>query len=63
MSLSDRWRLELDRLKLEGRHRTLQAPTGIDFSSNDYLGYSMRTQRAASVSDRRVDDDQGVFSF
>jgi 8-amino-7-oxononanoate synthase len=42
MSLSDRWRVELDRLKEEGRYRALTPPTGIDFSSNDYLGYSKR---------------------
>lgn len=51
MSLSDRWQLELARLKREGRHRVLHAPAGIDFSSNDYLGYSKRFQQTASVSD------------
>lgn len=40
MNLSDRWRRELDRLRDENRYRTLRAPAGIDFSSNDYLGYS-----------------------
>ena len=49
MSLADRWRVELDRLKDEGRYRTLTPPAGIDFSSNDYLGYSKL--RAGSVSD------------
>jgi 8-amino-7-oxononanoate synthase len=55
MSLSDRWHLELDRLKQEGRYRALQAPAGIDFSSNDYLGYSKRLQPTASASDRATD--------
>jgi 8-amino-7-oxononanoate synthase len=49
MSLTDRWRLELDRLKLEGRHRMLQTPAGIDFSSNDYLGYSKRAWPASEL--------------
>ena len=51
MTLSERWRIELDRLQAEGRYRTLTPPTGIDFSSNDYLGYSKRVLRAGSVSD------------
>jgi 8-amino-7-oxononanoate synthase len=52
MNLIDRWRRELDRLKQDGRHRALQVPAGIDFSSNDYLGYSKRSLPAASASDR-----------
>jgi 8-amino-7-oxononanoate synthase len=51
MSLADRWQVELDRLKEEGRYRALTPPAGIDFSSNDYLGYSNRHLRAGSVSD------------
>ena len=51
MNLSDRWQIELDRLKDEGRFRTLTPPAGIDFSSNDYLGYRQRNLRAGSVSD------------
>lgn len=42
MNLSNRWQLQLDQLKAEGRYRTLTPPAGIDFSSNDYLGYSKR---------------------
>ena len=42
MSLADRWRLEIEHLKAAGRYRVLQALAGIDFSSNDYLGYSKR---------------------
>jgi 8-amino-7-oxononanoate synthase len=49
MSLTDRWRLELDRLRLEGRHRSLQTPAGLDFSSNDYLGYSQRIWPASEL--------------
>jgi 8-amino-7-oxononanoate synthase len=52
MNLSNRWHLQLEQLKAEGRYRTLTPPAGIDFSSNDYLGYSKRFQRAASVSER-----------
>jgi 8-amino-7-oxononanoate synthase len=51
MSLIERWRLELERLKAAGRVRMLTPPTGIDFSSNDYLAYSKLPLRAASVSD------------
>jgi 8-amino-7-oxononanoate synthase len=50
MSLFDRWRLELDRLQQDGRRRALQAPAGIDFSSNDYLGYSKRTWPACDLA-------------
>jgi 8-amino-7-oxononanoate synthase len=39
MSLQSRWRSELERLRGEGRYRELTPPAGIDFSSNDYLGY------------------------
>jgi 8-amino-7-oxononanoate synthase len=49
MSLRDRWHLELERLKEQGRYRTLTPPTGIDFSSNDYLGYSKRAWRTADL--------------
>ncbi len=43
MSLFDRWRVTLDRLRAEGRFRTLTPPIGLDFSSNDYLGYGKLT--------------------
>lgn len=51
MSLPDRWQIELDHLRAEGRYRTLKPPAGMDFSSNDYLGYA---GRAGSVSDRSL---------
>jgi 8-amino-7-oxononanoate synthase len=47
MSLERRWQGELDRLRAESRYRTLSPPTGIDFSSNDYLGYGKRPDLAA----------------
>ena len=50
MSLSDRWRVELERLKEDGRHRALTPPSGIDFSSNDYLGYSRRAWPGRNLS-------------
>ena len=40
MSLSDRWNSILETLQAQGRYRALKAPTGIDFCSNDYLGYA-----------------------
>jgi 8-amino-7-oxononanoate synthase len=39
MTLEERWQAQLDALRQEGRYRTLSKPRGIDFSSNDYLGY------------------------
>ena len=39
MSLSQRWSAALRELRALGRHRTLTAPAGVDFTSNDYLGY------------------------
>jgi len=39
MSLFERWRNTLDRLRALGQYRHLAVPQGVDFSSNDYLGY------------------------
>jgi 8-amino-7-oxononanoate synthase len=39
MSLESRWQAELEQLRAVGRYRQLSPPAGIDFSSNDYLGY------------------------
>jgi 8-amino-7-oxononanoate synthase len=39
MSLDERWRRILEDLRGQGRYRQLTLPRGIDFSSNDYLGY------------------------
>jgi 8-amino-7-oxononanoate synthase len=39
MSLSDRWSRILHDLREQGRYRFLQPSDGIDFTSNDYLGY------------------------
>ena len=39
MSLPARWRSLLEALRNQGRLRSLQGAHGIDFSSNDYLGY------------------------
>jgi 8-amino-7-oxononanoate synthase len=39
MSLRERWSAVLDRVRSEGRYRELSAPHGVDFASNDYLGY------------------------
>jgi 8-amino-7-oxononanoate synthase len=40
MSLSERWSVALDELRRADRLRTLKVPSGIDFTSNDYLGYA-----------------------
>jgi 7-keto-8-aminopelargonate synthetase-like enzyme len=39
MSLSERWAEQLAELRAEGRYRELAGPRGVDFTSNDYLGY------------------------
>ena len=39
MTLDSRWTNILDVLRAEGRYRSLVLPCGIDFTSNDYLGY------------------------
>jgi 8-amino-7-oxononanoate synthase len=39
MTLSARWTESLEGLKAQGRFRVLRPPQGIDFTSNDYLGY------------------------
>jgi 8-amino-7-oxononanoate synthase len=49
MSLSARWTETLDALKAQGRFRALAPPRGVDFTSNDYLGYG--AGRTRSVSD------------
>jgi 8-amino-7-oxononanoate synthase len=40
MSLFDRWNAVFDALRAGDRYRTLQLPCGVDFTSNDYLGYA-----------------------
>jgi 8-amino-7-oxononanoate synthase len=40
MTLFDRWTSALDQLRAQGRYRRFAAPAGIDFTSNDYLGYA-----------------------
>jgi 8-amino-7-oxononanoate synthase len=42
MSLADRWTTALDQLRAQGRFRHFALPAGIDFTSNDYLGYAGR---------------------
>ncbi|MFO0804258.1 MAG: 8-amino-7-oxononanoate synthase [Gemmataceae bacterium] len=39
MTLFDRWTATLDELRGQGRYREFRLPQGIDFTSNDYLGY------------------------
>jgi 8-amino-7-oxononanoate synthase len=47
MNLFDRWQADLKQLRDQGRYRSLTRPAGIDFSSNDYLGYSKRAGSAS----------------
>ncbi len=39
MSLASRWKCLLEELRAAGRYRRLDAPLGVDLSSNDYLGH------------------------
>lgn len=39
MSLAGRWNTVLADLRGKGRYRSFRLPAGIDFTSNDYLGY------------------------
>src|SRR4051794_37445733 len=39
MTLFARWSQALNQLRAQGRYRSLRAPSGLDFTSNDYLGY------------------------
>jgi 8-amino-7-oxononanoate synthase len=41
-TLDMRWRRSLDELAAQHRERRLLSPAGIDFSSNDYLGYAAK---------------------
>jgi 8-amino-7-oxononanoate synthase len=52
MSLESRWRDALDSLREQGRERRLSFPAGIDFSSNDYLGYGKRVFAANATFSR-----------
>jgi 8-amino-7-oxononanoate synthase len=40
MTLFNRWTTTLDQLRAQGRFRQFGRPAGIDFTSNDYLGYA-----------------------
>ncbi|MFO0841122.1 MAG: 8-amino-7-oxononanoate synthase [Gemmataceae bacterium] len=42
MSLPERWSTALGHLRQQNRYRELSRPAGVDFSSNDYLGYAGR---------------------
>jgi 8-amino-7-oxononanoate synthase len=48
MSLFARWAADLQRLRTDGRYRSLLPPAGRDFTSNDYLGYGTRDRRSSA---------------
>jgi 8-amino-7-oxononanoate synthase len=50
MALHERWRAILHDLRTRGRYRRLAPPGGIDFSSNDYLGYGKQAFTAAAAT-------------
>ncbi|HEX3152167.1 MAG TPA: 8-amino-7-oxononanoate synthase [Gemmataceae bacterium] len=47
MSVFDRWTSALDQLRAQGRFRQFALPSGIDFTSNDYLGYATKPNSIA----------------
>jgi 8-amino-7-oxononanoate synthase len=56
MSLNGRWSAVLDDLRTQNRFRVLRVAAGIDFTSNDYLGYgagrrSLKSNGPASLED------------
>lgn len=57
MPLNQRWLKVLDELRSQGRYRSLHPPQGLDFTSNDYLGYgtgsSDTTQSLADPSNNQ----------
>jgi 8-amino-7-oxononanoate synthase len=52
MSLAERWAALLGRLRQEDRHRRLAVPAGVDFTSNDYLGYGSGRRGAPAAPNR-----------
>jgi 8-amino-7-oxononanoate synthase len=40
MSLTKRWLTQLETVRVQGRLRALRSGQGVDFASNDYLGYA-----------------------
>jgi 8-amino-7-oxononanoate synthase len=51
MTLTGRWTAALDDLRGKGRYRSFRPPAGIDFTSNDYLGYAGGRSPATPPSD------------
>ena len=60
MSLFDRWTELLANLRTQGRFRSLRPPCGIDFTSNDYLGYRSGGQRREDRDQRAENRDQNT---
>jgi 8-amino-7-oxononanoate synthase len=53
MTLTQRWTEALEGLKAQGRFRALRVPSGLDFTSNDYLGYgtsSLQSQQSYNLA-------------
>lgn len=50
MSLRERWESALEELRSQGRYRSFRLPDGIDFTSNDYLGYGSSIDEGSRLS-------------
>jgi 8-amino-7-oxononanoate synthase len=50
MKLPQRWSDLLVELRLQWRYRMLAAPSGVDFASNDYLGYGKAARAGESAA-------------
>jgi 8-amino-7-oxononanoate synthase len=53
MSLAERWAALLEGLRQKNRYRVLSPPGGVDFSSNDYLGYASQTRSQTEFGNDR----------
>ncbi|HEY3788658.1 MAG TPA: 8-amino-7-oxononanoate synthase [Urbifossiella sp.] len=62
MSLFNRWSNVLEELREQERYRSFRLPTGIDFTSNDYLGYGSSQPRAPLRGLRVAANQSGTSS-
>ena len=60
MSLVERWIQILAELRVRGSYRALSLPRGLDFCSNDYLGYAAAGWRAVTGRTQQNDEQSLV---
>ncbi|WP_020474015.1 aminotransferase class I/II-fold pyridoxal phosphate-dependent enzyme [Zavarzinella formosa] len=62
MSLFSRWQSSLDQLRTQGRYRSFALPRGMDFTSNDYLGYGSSRRFPIPAEDLAAYPVSGIAS-